>query len=89
MARWRITQATSFGSLVAALPDDTRVALADVYRVLSQRPLPGESLLQVEPLPGAPDTYTAAPFADAGFLVYAVDQQRRTVELVGMIWLGF
>lgn len=24
-----------------------------------------------------------------GFLVYVVDQQRRTVELVGMIWLGF
>ena len=58
MARWRITQATSFGSLVAALPDDTRAALADVYRVLSQGPLPGDSLLQVEPLPDAPDTYT-------------------------------
>lgn len=40
------------------------------------------------PLPDAPDTYTV-PFADAGFLVYVVDQQRRTVELVGMIWLGF
>jgi hypothetical protein len=33
-------------------------------------------------------TRTPPPFADAGFLVYAVDQQRRTVELVGMIWLG-
>ena len=88
MARWRITRATSFGSLVAALPDDTRKALADEYRVLSQGPLPGDSLLHVEPLPGAPDTYTV-PFAGAGFLVYAVDQQRRTVELVGMIWLGF
>jgi hypothetical protein len=85
VARWRITQATSFNSLVAALPDDTRAALADVYRVLSHGPLPGESVLQVEPLPGAPDTYTV-PFAGA---VYAVDQQRRTVELVGMIWLGF
>jgi hypothetical protein len=50
--------AASFGSLVAALPDETRVTLADVYRVLSQEPLPGESLLQVAPLPGAPDTYT-------------------------------
>jgi hypothetical protein len=88
VARWRITQATSFGSLVAALPDETRVALADVYWVLSQGPLPGESLLQVEPLPDAPDTYTV-PFAGVGFLVYVVDQQRRTVELVGMIWLGF
>ena len=87
MAHWRITQATSFGALVAALPDDTRKALADVYRVLSEGPLPGESLLQVEPLPGAPDTYTV-PFAGAGFLLYVVDQQRRTVELVGMIWLG-
>jgi hypothetical protein len=88
VARWRITQATSFSSLVAALPDDTRKALADVYRVLSQGPLPSESLLQVEPLPDAPDTYTV-PFAGAGFLVYVVDRQRRTVELVGMIWLGF
>lgn len=88
MARWRITQATSFGALVAALPHDTRKALADVYRVLSQGPLPGESLLQVEPLPGTSDTYTV-PFAGAGFLVYVVDQQRYTVELVGMIWLGF
>jgi hypothetical protein len=33
-------------------------------------------LLQVEPLPGAPDTYTV-PFAGAGFLVYVVDQQHR------------
>jgi hypothetical protein len=88
VARWRITQATSFGLLVAALPDETRVALADVYRMLSQGPLPGESVLQVEPLPGAPDTYTV-PFGTAGFLVYVVDRQRRTVELVGMIWLGF
>jgi hypothetical protein len=88
VARWRITQATSFNTLVAALPNDTRAALADVYRVLSRGPLPGESVLHVEPLPGAPDTYTV-PFAGAGFLVYAVDQQRRSVELVGMIWLGF
>jgi hypothetical protein len=88
VAGWQITHAVSFGSLVAALPDDTRRALADVYRVLSQGPLPGESVLQVEPLPGAPDTYTV-PFAAAGFLVYVVDQQRRIVEMVGMIWLGF
>jgi hypothetical protein len=42
----------------------------------------------VEPLPDAPDTYTV-PSAGAGFLVYVVDQQRPTVELVGMVWLGF
>jgi hypothetical protein len=29
-------------------------------------------LLRVEPVPGAPDTYTV-PFAGAGFLVYVVD----------------
>jgi hypothetical protein len=88
VARWRITQAPSFNSLVAELPDDGRRALADVYRALSQGPLPGQSLLQVEPLPAAPDTYTV-PFGGAGFLVYAVDHDRQTVELVGMIWLGF
>ena len=87
MARWRITHAPSFRPLVAELPDEPRRALAGVYRVLSRGPLPGESVLQVEPLPGAADTYTV-PFAGAGFLVYVVDQPRRAVELVGMIWLG-
>ena len=56
--------------------------------MLAHGPLPGQSLLQVEPLPGAPDTYTV-PFGAAGFLVYVVDHEHRTVELVGMIWLGF
>lgn len=88
MVRWRITHAPSFRSLAAELPDEIRQALADVYRVLSRGPLPGESVLQVEPLPGAQDTYTV-PFADAGFLVYVLDHPSRTVELVGMIWLGF
>ena len=88
MAGWRIAHAPSFTPLVAAPPDDIRQALADVYRVLSRGPLPGESVLQVEPLPGAPDTYTV-PFAGAGFLVYIVDRARRIVECVGMIWLGF
>ncbi len=87
MARWWITHAPSFRPLVAELPDEPRRALAAVYRVLSRGPLPGESVLQVEPLPGAADTYTV-PFAGAGFLVYVVDQPRRAVELVGMIWLG-
>jgi hypothetical protein len=40
------------------------------------------------PLPGAPDTHTV-PFAGTGFLVHVVDRRRRTVELVGMTWLGF
>jgi hypothetical protein len=65
VARWRITQASSFRPLVAALPDEIRRALADVYRVLSQGPLPGESLLQVEPLPGAPDTSPSPSAAPA------------------------
>jgi hypothetical protein len=87
VARWRITQATSFGALVAALPDDTRKALADVYRVLSHGPLPGESVLQVEPLPGGtghlhrPLRWRRLPRLRGG-------PARRTVELVGMIWLG-
>ena len=87
MAHWRITHAPSFRPLVAELPDVARQALADVDRVLARGPLPGESVLQVEPLPGAADTYTV-PLAGAGFLVYVVDQPQRTVELVGMIWLG-
>jgi hypothetical protein len=71
VARWRITQATSFGALVAALPDDPRKALADVYRVLSRGPLPGESVLQVEPLPGAPDTYTSRSVTPASWCMWS------------------
>jgi hypothetical protein len=59
-----------------------------VYRALAGGPLPGESLLHVEPPPGAPNTYTV-PFGDAGFLVYVVIEETRVVELVGMVWLGF
>jgi hypothetical protein len=78
VARWRITQATSFGSLVAALPDDTRVTLADVYRVLSQGPLPAESVLQVEPLPGAPDTYTCRSAPPASWYMWSTGKAARS-----------
>ncbi len=88
MARYRLTQASGFSLLVAQLPDEVRKVLADVYRVLVQGPLPGESLLAVEPLPGADDTYTV-PFGGAGFLVYVVDEPAAVIELIGMIWLGF
>ena len=87
MARYRLTQASGFSLLVAQLPDDVRKLLADVYRVLVQGPLPGESLVTVEPLPGAAKTYTV-PFGGAGFLVYIVDEPAGVIELVGMIWLG-
>jgi hypothetical protein len=89
VARWRITQATVVQLTGRrAARRDSPGAGRRVPGALSQRPLPGQSLLQVEPLPGAPDTYTV-PFGGAGFLVYAVDHDRQTVELVGMIWLGF
>lgn len=90
MTRYRLTQASGFSLLVAQLPEDVRKALADTYRVLAQGPLPGQSLLAVEPLPGtvAGNTYTV-PFGGAGFLVYTVDERARVIELVGMIWLGF
>jgi len=88
VARYRLTQASGFSLLVAQLPDEVRKVLADVYRVLVQGPLPGESLLAVEPLPGAADTYTVS-FGGAGFLVYVVDEPAAVIELIGMIWLGF
>ncbi len=87
MPRYKLTQARSFTPPVAKLPDDVRKMLADVYRVLAQGPLPGDSLLQVEPLPGASDTYTV-PFGGAGFLVYVENEDGRAIELVGMVWLG-
>ena len=56
--------------------------------MLVQGPLPGGSVLAVEPLPGATDTFTI-PFGGLGFLVYTVDEPAGVIELVGMIWLGF
>jgi hypothetical protein len=64
--------APSSGRWPLNCPTRPRQALADIYQVFSQGPLPGESLLHVEPLPAAPHTYTV-PFASAGFLVYVAD----------------
>jgi hypothetical protein len=38
-----------FSALVAALPEQARAELGDEYRTLARGPLPGQSLLAVEP----------------------------------------
>src|SRR6266545_6880824 len=49
MVRWRIIQTAEYARAVASVAPSTRAALAQVYRVLAQGPLPGESSLAVEP----------------------------------------
>jgi hypothetical protein len=44
--------------------------LAEIYRILAITPLPGQSVLGVQPHPWLPDIYTV-PFLN-GYLVFAV-----------------
>jgi len=44
-----IKHSPEFSALVAALPEQARAELGDEYRTLARGPLPGQSLLAVEP----------------------------------------
>lgn len=90
MASYRVRQGPSSPSwsqrspsLVATLSEPGRVELAETYRALASGPLPGQSLLHVEPYPGLPDTYTV-PFR-GGLLVYVVPPGGRVVGMVAMV----
>jgi hypothetical protein len=54
-----------------------------VYRALARRPLPGQSLLAVEPYSAVPNTYTV-PFR-GGLLIYVVSPGKRAVGMVDMV----
>jgi hypothetical protein len=87
MVRWRIIQTAEYARAVASVAPSTRAALAQVYRVLAQGPLPGESSLAVEPYAAVPNAFSV-PVGDEGLIVYLVLPATRTVGLVGLVWLS-
>jgi hypothetical protein len=87
VASWRLVQTPEYAQFMARLGPSTQAVLADVYRVLAQGPLPGESPLAVVPYAAIPSAYSV-PFGDEGLLIYLVLPARRTIGLVGLIWLS-
>jgi hypothetical protein len=80
---YTIKHSPEFSQLVAALSEQAQTELADVYRALARGPLPGQSLLAVEPYSALPDTYTV-PFR-GGLLIYLVPPGKRAVGMVDMV----
>jgi hypothetical protein len=80
---YTIRHSPEFSTLVAALSEQARAELADVYRALARGPLPGQSLLAVEPYSAVPNTYTV-PFR-GGLLIYLVPPGKRVVGMVDMV----
>jgi hypothetical protein len=80
---YTIKHSPEFSQLVAALSEHARAELADVYRALARGPLPGQSLLAVEPYSAVPNTYTV-PFR-GGLLIYVVPPGKRVVGMVDMV----
>lgn len=68
MTRWRIVQSSEYAQVVASVGPSIRAALAEVYAVLAQGPLPGESQLAVVPYAAVPNAYSV-PVGAEGLLV--------------------
>jgi len=79
---YTIRHSPEFSQLVAALSEQAQAELA-VYRALARGPLPGQSLLAVEPYSAVPNTYTV-PFP-GGLLIYVVPPGKRIVGMVDMV----
>jgi hypothetical protein len=79
---YTIRHSPEFSQLVAALSEQAQAELAAVYRPLVRGPLPGQSLLAVEPYSAVPNTYTV-PFR-GGLLIYVVPPGKRVVGMVDM-----
>jgi hypothetical protein len=82
-ASYTIKHSLEFSQLVATLSQQARAELAAVYRALARGPLPGQSLLAVEPYSAVPNTYTV-PFR-GGLLIYVVPPGKRVVGMVDMV----
>jgi hypothetical protein len=80
---YTIRHSPEFSQLVAALSEQAQAELAAVYRALARGPLPGQSLLAVEPYSAVPNTYTV-PFR-GGLLIYLVPPGKRIVGMVDMV----
>jgi hypothetical protein len=82
-ASYTIKHSLEFSQLVATLSEQAHAELAAVYRALARGPLPGQSLLAVEPYSAVPNTYTV-PFR-GGLLIYVVPPGKRVVGMVDMV----
>jgi hypothetical protein len=82
-ASYTIKHSPEFSQLVATLSEHAQAELADVYLALARGPLPGQSLLAVEPYSTVPNTYTV-PFR-GGLLIYLVPPGKQVVGMVDMI----
>jgi hypothetical protein len=80
---YTIKRSPEFSQLVAALSEQAQTELADVYRALSRGPLPGQSLLAVEPYSAVPNTYTV-PFR-GGLFIYVVPLASGSSGMVDMV----
>ena len=80
---YTIKHSPEFSQLVAALPQEAQAELAEVYRALARGPLPGQSLLAVEPYSAVPNTYTVA--SRGGLLIYVVPPGKNVVGMVDMV----
>jgi hypothetical protein len=80
---YTVKHSPEFSELVAALSEQARAELAAVYRALARGPLPGQSLLAVEPYSAVPNTYTV-PFR-SGLLIYVVPPGKGVVGMVDMV----
>ena len=81
---YTIKHSPEFSQLVAALSEQAQTELADVYRALSRGPLPGQSLLAVEPYSAVPNTYTV-PFRGG---VVDLWYRRASGSSAWWTWLG-
>jgi len=82
-ASYTIKHSLEFSQLVATLSQQARAELAAVYRALARGPLPGQSLLAVEPYSAVPNTYTVS--FRGGLLIYVVPPGKRVVGMVDMV----
>jgi hypothetical protein len=82
-ASYSIKHSLEFSHLVVGLSQQAQAELAEVYRALARGPLPGQSLLAVEPYSAVPNTYTV-PFR-GGLLIYVVPPGKRVVGMVDMV----
>ena len=80
---YTIKHSPEFSQLVAVLSKQAQAELATVYRALARGPLPGQSLLAVEPYSAVPNTYTVS--FRGGLLIYVVPPGKRVVGMVDMV----
>jgi hypothetical protein len=82
-ASYTIRHSPEFSQLVATLSEQAHAELATVYRALARGPLPGQSLLAIEPVLGGAEHLH--PAVRGGLLIYVVPSGKRLVGMVDMV----